>query len=158
MRVYRFTKPRWATKGAAFSGQGGLHFAGRWNPVGTPLVYTSTSIALALLEVIVHIPARMPASMPLFIADVPDGEVERLTIRDVPDRWNVHPPAEASREVGRRFCEDPRRRAALLVPSAVVPEEFNCLLNPRHPRFTLAWVQGPFDHPNDRRLQRFTEP
>ncbi|MEM1247213.1 MAG: RES family NAD+ phosphorylase [Acidobacteriota bacterium] len=117
----------------AFSGIGAKRTGGRWNPRGTAVVYASSSIALAALEILVHvedqslldlyvpIPVRFPQS---FVAPV-----ERL-----PKDWRADPPSETTRELGRAFVEA-GEQPVLRVPSAVVTAESNYLLNPGHPRF-----------------------
>jgi RES domain-containing protein len=123
----------------AFSGEGGRHAAGRWNSFGTRIVYTSSSVALACLETLVHLRSvRHGEERWLFTIEVPDHLVEEL--RPLPRSWDVEPAGAESRAVGDRWVTE-QRSVALLVPSVVVPVEQNALINPRHPRFRLDWVQ-----------------
>jgi RES domain-containing protein len=134
----------------AFSGEGGLHYALRWNSRGTRLVYASTSVALACLETLVHMQmlARSEERW-LFTIEIPDRFVEEL--RDLPRGWDAEPATAVSREAGDRWIKE-QRSVALLVPSVVVPVEQNGLINPRHPQFRLDWVQRPERFRYDPRL------
>lgn len=77
--------------------------------------------------------------------------VEEVDPRSLPARWNASPPIAATTEIGTRWCAE-RRSAVLKVPSAVVPGEFNFLLNPEHPRFALIRLSRPKPFSLDPRL------
>ena len=135
----------------AFSGEGGLHGAARWHSLGTRLVYTSSSVALACLETLVHMQTlRHSEERWLFTIEIPDRLVEEL--RDLPRGWDVEPAGDVSREVGNRWVTE-QRSVALLVPSVVVPVEKNALINPRHSRFRVEWVKRPERFCYDPRLR-----
>jgi RES domain-containing protein len=151
--LYRFARPDDATRKLAFAGEGGLKYAGRWNSAGGLIVYTSTTLSLAVLEILVHTRRPMPNSWPLFVADVPDRSIEKLS--PVPQNWDAHPPSASSREAGDKWLQS-KVSVGLLVPSVIIPQESNCLLNPAHPDFSLDWVEGPLDFPLDPRLQKFS--
>jgi RES domain-containing protein len=150
--LYRFVQPNYATRELAFAGKGGLGYAGRWNNAGALIVYTSTTLSLAVLEIFVHTRQPVPSSWPLFVADVPDALIERLS--PIPQNWDTHPPSASSREAGNKWLQS-KVSVGLLVPSVIIPQEANCLLNPVHPDFSLDWVDGPFDFPLDSRLQKY---
>lgn len=106
-------------------GEGARLFGGRWNSPGRPMIYTAASPSLALLEVLVHLdlpPELIPIDYRLLAIQLPDGApIEQLD----------EPPADPL-ATGDDFLA--RGAAlALLVPSAVVPQEVNALINPRHP-------------------------
>lgn len=116
------------------SGEGANRSGGRWNRPGTAVVYTSSSIALACLETLVH---RKSASLPMnrFLVriDVPDDLWEaRQTIASPAVGWDSEPVGRVSLEAGERWARS-LSSVILEVPSAIVPEEFNVLINPRHP-------------------------
>ena len=141
MIFYRLERLARTPPTEAFSGEGGLHYAGRWNSLGTRLVYTSTSVALACLETLVHMQMLAKSEERwLFTIDVPDRYVEEL--RQRPKDWDAEPATAASRAVGDRWITS-ARSVALLVPSVVVPVENNALVNPRHPQFRVEWVKKP---------------
>lgn len=77
--------------------------------------------------------------------------VEEVDPGSLPARWNASPPIAATTEIGTRWCAE-RRSAVLKVPSAVVPGEFNFLLNPEHPRFALIRLSRPKPFSLDPRL------
>ena len=135
----------------AFSGEGGLHVAGRWNSLGTRVVYTSGSVALACLETLVHLQKlRDPEERWLFAIDVPDRLVEEL--RPLPPAWNAGSSSTNAALAGDRWITE-QQSAVLLVPSVIVPMEMNALINPRHPQFRLDWVKKPVRFRYDPRLK-----
>lgn len=139
--VWRITTARFAA--SAFSGEGARRYGGRWNPRGTPLIYTAESRALALLEMLVQddplsaryvlIPAHIPDDLPL----------DRLDADALPADWRTLGARDALQTLGRRWLDAPHR-AALIVPSAVVPAEHNVLIDPTHPDFTRI-ATGPVE-------------
>jgi len=115
------------------SGRGALIQGGRWNEKGTPAVYTSASIALACLETLVHLAASsLPLNRYLVRIDVDDAVwAARRTLGEPPVGWDAMPYGRVSVEAGQKWLTD-AASALLAVPSVVVPEEFNVLINPRH--------------------------
>jgi RES domain-containing protein len=150
--LYRFAQPNYATRELAFSGEGGLRYSGRWNHAGALIVYTATTLSLAILEMMVHLRIPVPKSLPLFVVNLPDLLIERLA--PLLAGWDSHPPSAPSRDAGSQWLRS-GSSAGLLVPSVIVPQETNCLLNPAHPQFSLKWVDGPLDFPLDPRLQKY---
>lgn len=116
------------------SGQGALIAGGRWNDIGSPVVYLSSSIALAALETLVHLGASgLPLNRYLVRIDVPDSIWnKRQVVSDPPIGWDAIPPSRTSIHAGEAWLRS-RASALLEVPSVVVPEEHNVLLNPAHP-------------------------
>ena len=96
------------------------------------MVYTAGHLSLAALELLVHVDSDIP--LPAYEAveiEIPDTILPE-TIRSLPDGWyEMIPPADCKR-VGDEWIES-GRSLLLELPSAVVPEEFNYLLNPTHP-------------------------
>lgn len=119
----------------AFDGEGARPYGGRWNSPGTAVVYASESRALSLLEVLagLHSPGAVQGYS-LIPATFDDGLVTELLPRDLPEGWRGHPPPSATQRIGDDWAAR-QRSAVLRVPSALVPEEFNYLLNPAHPDF-----------------------
>lgn len=118
------------------SGTGAKRFGGRWNQRGIPMVYASSSRALACLETVVHlgsVPA-LPLNRYLVRLEIPDRLWRQRTLFD-PDQhigWDALPPGRVSMAWGSAWAT--RQRSCIAqVPSVVVPEEANLLLNPRHP-------------------------
>lgn len=120
----------------AFTGEGARIYGGRWNPAGVPVVYTAESLSLATLEIIVHL-ERMDLLRQRFVK-IPvafdDALVCVLPREKLPDDWNRLPPAETSQRIGGEWIAQ-ARFPILKVPSTVIPEEHNFLLNPTYPDF-----------------------
>ena len=132
MRIFRICRKAHARD--PLSGRGGLRVAGRWHSQGVRVVYASESRALAALEVLVHVdPDLAPADLVRIEIDVPHPlRIETVKASSLGPRWRAHPAPESLRALGDRWV---RRGASavLRVPSAVIPEESNYLLNPGHP-------------------------
>jgi RES domain-containing protein len=118
------------------SGKGADKTGGRWNRKGTPLIYCSHSIALACLETMVHLSGAEPLPLNRFLIriEMPLAAWDTRTIFDsaVHAGWNEAPAGRISLEWGSTWAAGCRSLVAE-VPSIVVPEEFNVLINPRHP-------------------------
>ena len=118
------------------TGKGAEITGGRWNPKGLPAVYASQSRALACLETVVHLNAGgLPLNRYLVAIEVPDAvwsAAETLAPADLPVGWDAEPPGRASLAWGADWLRA-RRSALLLLPSVIIPEERNALINPRHP-------------------------
>jgi RES domain-containing protein len=128
-RVYRICA---ATREAgAFSGDGARRYGGRWNEKGTRIVYCSSSVSLAMLEILVHSPT-LPKGMIAIGVTIPEGaEIEIWTPADLPPNWGSYPAPAALQTRGSEWAAS-GRTVAVRVPSAVVRTETNVLLNPIH--------------------------
>lgn len=135
------------------SGKGAEITGGRWNDKGTPVVYTSANRALAALETIVHLNAGgLPLNRYLVEITIPDPVWDAAEVLDpasAPVGWDAEPASKTSSNFGTRWA---RSNASLIlrVPSVIVPEESNVLLNPRHPdiaqvtaRKLRKWLYDP---------------
>ena len=108
---------------------------GRWNNKGTAIVYTSESRALCMLEVAVHLPlGHLPKDYVLISLEVPDGSLENISRSYLPEDWNQFPPKPSTRHLGDTFISE-GKKLLLKVPSALVPDEHNFLINPAHKDF-----------------------
>lgn len=115
------------------SGDGARLFGGRWNSPGRPMVYASESLALAVVESLVHITGAFPSDYRAFRIGVPDGAVERLDSGLLKPAWTED--LAYTRAIGDQWL-DQARTVALVVPSAVVAESLNVLVKPHHPGAT----------------------
>lgn len=151
--VWRIVAARHA--GRAFDGEGARRFGGRWNRPGTSLVYTSSTLSLAALELLVHVdPDLAPPDLVALAAELPAGlAVERIVSAGLPAGWRAVPPPAKLPELGTRWAER-GAAVALEVPSAVVPRETNLLFNPRHPDFARLTLSPPEPFTFDPRLWR----
>ncbi len=119
------------------------------------MVYTSEHLSLAVLENLVHLEAAQltPARTALTI-DVPDREVEVLAPSELPKNWRAARSARLLQDLGRAWLTE-ARSLALKVPSAVIPQEHNVLLNPNHPKRERLSVEAQASFSFDPRLFRF---
>jgi RES domain-containing protein len=138
---------------AALDGGGGLRAAGRWHSRGRPVVYCADSPAAALLEILVHLEIDLedlPVRYRLLRIELPDGiAAERLDPAALPEGWKED--VMLTRRLGDAWLLS-RRTARLDVPSAIVPETWNILLNPAHPDAARARVVAMGEHLLDPRL------
>ena len=152
MRFWRICRRRYAA-GAA-SGEGARLYGGRWNSRGVPMVYASTSLALAAVETFVNLePNLQPKDLISIEGNIPDGlEISRVDLKTLPANWR-----ETRDESLRRFGDDWIRAgqtAALLVPSAAIRGEWNVLLNLVHGDFSKIRFRKPQPFEFDVRMFR----
>lgn len=137
MRIYRIATEAPEYGADDLTGTGAKMTGGRWNPIGLPVVYASPTRALACLETVVHLAAGKPLPLNRYLCDVdiPDAAWKARTVFGDPASmvgWDAEPPGRVSLTWGTKWLES---RASLVaeVPSVIVPEEMNVLLNPAHP-------------------------
>lgn len=138
---------------ASLDGRGGLIASARWHTLGRPIVYLAETPAGALAEILVHLeldPAALPTHYQLLKAEAPDDiSIRTIGEPDLPANWRadlVH-----TRTVGDEWLAS-GSTALLKVPSSIVPETWNFLLNPHHAdaaRIRIVWHR---EYPWDRRL------
>ncbi len=132
MIVYRIVRNIYSDD---LSGTGSALYGGRWNPKGTSFLYTSGSISLAYLEYLahnIHILNTKPVA--LVKIEVPyDSPTSVVTVKDLPKDWDekTYSP-QSTQQIGLSFLEK-KKYHVLKVPSAIVLDECNYLLNPLHP-------------------------
>ena len=133
-------------------GEGAKVAGGRWNPPGLPVVYLAESRALAALEMLVHLD-RLARQMPMVIIQVefPDSLIRKVFPEDLPEDWNLAAGADPLRRQGADWLRG-MQSFAMRVPSVVIPEEANFLINPRHPDAALIKVSKPVPWRFDARL------
>ncbi len=130
MFVYRITKK----EHSALDGRGGLYGPGRWHEKGNLVIYTSEHASLAAWEKIVHVASfeNLPSDLLLVKIEIPDG----IQIQTVPQKiltkgWDGYPFANETVNYGTSFLQK-KEYLALKVPSVIIPDEFNVILNPLH--------------------------
>lgn len=135
------------------TGAGAKATGGRWNEPGVPMLYASESRALACLETLVHLNAGgLPLNRYLVEIDVPDDLWAAAQV-ETPDSlrigWDAEPAGRASIGFGTQWAKS-RSSAIAVLPSAIVPEERNVLINPEHPdsariavRKVRKWLYDP---------------
>lgn len=148
MQVWRIGKQKHID--SAFSGTGGLYAPARWTPQGFKVVYTAESLALASLEVFVHtessriplvaIRAFLPANIAMTVVDV----------SHLPENWQSMAAYPTLQNIGKQWLQK-QETPVLKVPSAIIPVEFNYLLNPGHPDLQFN-LEPPLEFQFDERM------
>lgn len=125
--MHRLARAAWDYTGAMLAG-------GRWNPIGTPMLYTAQNLSLACIEILVHLDkGQLPRDYVWSVTELSEMP-ELLTFRDLTD--------VASCQLAGRSWASTNNQLATQVPSVVIPEEFNILLNPNHANYrSLVWSQ-----------------
>jgi RES domain-containing protein len=149
-RAYRITKARHT--GSAFDGEGARLQGGRWSGVGTRIVYTSGSLSLAILEILVHLQqAAFLAGYVFFEIEFADNLVQDLEPALLPPKWRISPAPPGTIRIGDKWIAD-SPSAVLRVPSVIVPSEHNFLINPTHREFSSIVIGDPRPLDIDHRL------
>lgn len=154
MRIFRIEREKYLHQ--TLQGLGAARASAfRWNSLFTPMVYTSASRALALLEVAVHLNlhSELPNDRFFVEIEVPDElPRELLFAHQLPAGWDARPPLAVSQQMGEEFVR--RAEAAVMqVPSCIVPAEYNFLINPAHPDARHIRVIGSEPVNFDKRLR-----
>lgn len=123
---------------------------GRWHTRGRPIVYCSTHPAAALLEWIVHLELdseQTPTTIPYITVDVPDDlRSDRVVVGSLPPTWRAS--SAITQKIGNQWIAS-ARSALLYVPSAVVPDAENILINPLHSEAARIRIGSIRDEPFD---------
>ncbi len=133
MKVYRITRKRYEQ--SVLSGEGGLRVASRWNHKGDAISYTSATRALSLLEMLVHMDMEDMRKMDLLICeiDIPDSvKIQSIPSKSLPEGWNRTPFTQAPQAYWHTFIAK-KKAAVMRVPSIIIPQEWNYLIDPNHP-------------------------
>ncbi|TWF57322.1 RES family NAD+ phosphorylase [Neorhizobium alkalisoli] len=135
---------------ADLSGRGGLLAAGRWHRRGNAVVYCSDHPSTALLEILVHVDLdEIPTDYTLLKIACPEGlPVHRLSETDVDLR-----DLRATQDLGTSLLSSDAR-CLIDVPSAVMPQARNILINPRHAGADSIRIETAYRYPFDSRLLR----
>jgi len=133
MIVYRLCRKSYAND---LSGRGAEINGGRWNGKGTAALYTSSSRALCAIEIVVHVPAGIiPKDYFMVSISIPDSEtIDTISPRDLPGNWNTNPISRSTQRIGNAFLAE-QKALILTVPSAIIKDEWNYIINPMHPGF-----------------------
>lgn len=154
MVVYRIASSSYIRD---LTGTGAKRYGGRWNPKGIAVLYTSAHRSLAILELLVNANAQsLPDDLSMLSLELPRLQhVSEITEDDLPDNWRNSPAPYRLGEPGWEWVTS-NSSLTLKVPSAVVPEEQNILVNPKHPDFTQLSIQSVSSFSLDSRLLRKT--
>ena len=144
IRAWRLSKARYA---GDLSGQGAARDGQRWNQAGQRAVTMGLTPEITVLEVLVHLNGVASASLVLCGYDIPAGPglIQDLDPKALPDGWNAIPHGQASACWGGNWLRS-GQQLGLLLPSVVVPQARNLLLNPLYPAMAQVSLvhQEPF--------------
>lgn len=151
--VWRIAQDTKSYEAHDLSGKGAENTGGRWNDKGTPLVYSSTTRALAVLETVVHLNAGgLPLNRYLVEIIFPEAlwnAAQQIDASTAPVGWDAQPSSRTASDFGTNWASS-NTSLLLIVPSVVVPDESNLLINPRHPgmsklsaRKVCKWLYDP---------------
>jgi RES domain-containing protein len=141
MQVFRIAKTKYIKD---LTGAGSRTYGGRWNHKGVGLIYTSESRSLAALEFLVHVPASIaPKDLGIVAFDIPPQvKPKKLDLAILPPNWRQNPPPEKLASIGTQWAQS-KESLLLRVPSAIIENEFNVLINPLHPDLKLIKLSKP---------------
>lgn len=150
MQVYRLTRKKYA---GSLSGKGAALYPGRWNQEGQEIIYTAMSRSLALVEILVHLPRSIiPQDIQLQTIHIPDTlSVHTITPNDLMPGWDRVPPGPESQRYGSVLL---KTNLLVQVPSAIVQDEWNLLINPHLPGYSQIALLSEEPFPLDSRLFR----
>lgn len=130
MILYRLAAGKYARD---ISGEGSRLYGGRFNPIGLATLYTSENISLCILEILVRASkTTAPDSYTLISIEIPDNGISRIQLNKLKKGWQHD--LGYTQGIGEDFLKE-NQSFCLRVPSAIVPQENNFLLNPMHPDF-----------------------
>ncbi|MFT4681798.1 MAG: RES domain-containing protein [Granulosicoccus sp.] len=115
-------------------GTGAALYPGRWNKLGTPVLYTGESVEIALLETVVNTPPMVVPNLDLLEIKIPEDSIFELKPKDLPSNWKDYPAPSILAEIGQEWV-NVSNAIALKVPSCVSPTAHNFILNCAHPDY-----------------------
>jgi RES domain-containing protein len=128
MRVYRLVNSIYSTD---LTGEGARLHGGRWNHIGVPCVYASENRSLAVLEFSVNVQIQsILRNLSMVELDIPE-DFHEVHIADLPGNWRDAPAPASTKDFGSALLKDPSF-GIIKIPSTVIPEEYNYILNPQH--------------------------
>lgn len=151
--AWRIVKAAFADR--AFDGEGARQFGGRWNSAGTPIIYTADCLAAAALELLVNM-VDYSVILQKFVrisVGFPEGRIQTIQAADLPDGWQRSPASAGCKAVGDVWVRK-KESPVLKIPSAVIPEHVNYLINPEHPEFSELKVHPALPFTFDHRLNK----
>ena len=139
----------------AFTGEGARLGGGRWNHVGTPVIYVSETLSLAALELFVHFTRKdikLGKSLVAIPVVIPHSlKIVEVPIKDLGPDWRTSPPSNSTKDIGTEWVQN-ETSSILRVPSAVIPDEYNLVLNPVHAEFKKIKIGKPRPFTLDERM------
>lgn len=151
MFIYRLSPAQYAKD---LTGEGAGLFGGRWNNAGTRCVYSSESRALCVLEYTVNVPgAYLPDNLCIVTIEIPDNNHLILNPEQLPNDWRQTDVRLHTQAFGTRLLEKDEH-FIIRVPSVVIPEEYNYIINPTHTGIKKVNIVNVAPFSFDTRLKR----
>lgn len=133
------------------TGEGAKLYGGRWNPVGIACLYACESKALCALEYAANILlANMPGNLSFSTYEIPDNSWVSFLPKDLPANWQETPPPQSTKAWGAKQLQG---SLAIRVPSAIIPSEFNFVINTHHADFKKLHLKSVEPFSFDRRIK-----
>jgi RES domain-containing protein len=134
MEIYRIESAE--RQDEALSGMGAELFGGRWNRIGERAVYCASHRSLAMLEILAHVRSKalFPVNRIIISIELPVERIFTLKLNDLQVGWDAPASYWITEGVFEQYCLL-KNRLAIRVPSVIVPEEYNLVLNPGHAKF-----------------------
>jgi RES domain-containing protein len=150
MRLWRIAPAKWALDKSC---DGTRIFGGRWNSIGLGVLYAGLNIEICALEKFVHLAGVTHPPLKLIAVDIPEGRKlqYRPPLRALPSNWADVPVASGSQEFGRNWIES-AKHLLMIVPSAIIPEAQNAVINPKHPAYAKVTLTIVRDFAFDTRM------
>ena len=137
MKVWRIATENKKYIATDLSGKGAAISPGRWNSFGLPVLYTASTVSLAMLETAAHIDSNdLPQLKFLISVEISEANWDNreiLTASELPRYWSNIPHVDMTTDIGSQWLQE-CRSLVLCVPSAITPEETVVLINPLHPK------------------------
>ena len=150
MQVFRIAKTRNIKD---LTGTGARIYGGRWNHKGISVIYTSENRSLATVEYLVHVPLSMiPVNLAVVCIEIPNRIIpKQFSLTELPSNWRDFPAPPELADLGTHWVLA-NESLLLRVPSAVVENEFNILINPMHPDIQYLTISHVEEYAFDERL------
>jgi len=150
MNLFRIAREKYCSN---LSGEGARLYGGRWNSKGYAVLYTAEHASLAALEVLANSPIRMlPSDLVLVeIAIDPPAEPAIIKADELGRDWKSYPAPNFLKETGDAWIQG-CSSLLMKVPSVIIPEEYNVLINPKHAAFETIRVNSVKPFRFDQRL------
>ena len=146
---YRVVKRKYLD--SAFDGEGARIYGGRWNSKGMQIVYTSNSLALCSLEIFIHLPSYRLLAEYIYMTISFDSEL--VTKVSLMDGWDERPVSKIAQTIGNQWVKE-CQSAVLKVPSVLMPDGHNYLININHPDFYNIKIGRPLPLLFDTRFEK----
>ena len=134
MLAWRIAKKKYALDR---TGIGARTYGGRWNTPGAAVIYAGMTPEISAMEMLVHAGDMLPVDLVLVRIDLPDDErlYYRCPAADLPSGWDDLPGSNVPVEYGNAFI-NAGTHLGMIVPSVVMPEASNIMINPNHATFS----------------------